>query len=107
MSGFPVQEAHTEQALKALNIFDKKDHLPEQLSQGQAQRVAIGRAIMHNPALILADEPTSSLDDASCEAVINVLKQVANDTGATLLISTHDSRVKAHFSNVIQLGDAA
>lgn len=90
--------------LKKLGIEDKSNSLPSELSQGQAQRVAIARAVLHNPALILADEPTSSLDDANCEAFIALIKQIANDSGATLVISTHDSRVKAHFQNIIKIG---
>ena len=74
--------------------------MPETLSQGQAQRVAIARAVTHNPEIILADEPTSSLDDQSCETVIGLIKQAAKETNATLVISTHDSRVKAHCGNV-------
>ena len=94
-------------ALAALGIDHKRDALPETLSQGQAQRVAIARAIMPRPSLILADEPTSSLDDANCAAVIALLQQAATDSGATLIISTHDARVKAHFADVIHLGQAA
>lgn len=93
--------------LTKLGLADKADVLPQELSQGQAQRVAIARAVMNQPSLILADEPTSSLDDASCEVVLGLLKQAAKEAGATLLISTHDQRIKSHFSNVIQLGGRA
>jgi putative ABC transport system ATP-binding protein len=77
------------------------------LSQGQAQRVAIARAILLRPKLILADEPTSSLDDASCRKVIEILIEVAQETGAMLLISTHDGRVKPHFPNGMHFEEAA
>jgi len=102
----PQQRQRAEEVLKKLGIHDKKDDLPERLSQGQAQRVAIARAVLHCPALILADEPTSSLDDSACETVVNLIKEVAEDTGAMLVISTHDNRVKAHFSTIIDLGNA-
>ncbi len=90
-----------EHLLGLLGIAEIKDVLPHKISQGQAQRVAIARAVLHSPPLIIADEPTSSLDDKSCESVISIIKEVAEETGAALLIATHDSRVKAHFKNVI------
>lgn len=99
--GTPPDLLHIERTLRRLDIYDKRDALPNNLSQGQAQRVGIARAIMHYPKLILADEPTSSLDDRNCETVIALIKEVAEETGAALLIATHDGRVKAHFSNVI------
>lgn len=92
--------------LDRLGIADKAAALPEELSQGQAQRVAIARAVLHRPALILADEPTSSLDDAVCADVVELIRQTARESGATLLISTHDSRVKNHFDRVVSLGGA-
>ena len=95
--------SHAHDVLSQLGIYDKRDALPSQLSQGQAQRVAIARAVLHRPELLLADEPTSSLDDQSCEAVITLIRQVAKDAGAALVISTHDSRVKKHFASVITL----
>ena len=69
---------------------------PSQLSQGEAQRVAIARAVVNHPALILADEPTSALDDANCETVLALLRAQAEASGATLVIATHDARLKAH-----------
>lgn len=91
--------------LEELGIADKAHHLPATLSQGQAQRVAIARSVLNHPELLLADEPTSSLDDHSCEAVINLLKKIAQENNSTLIIATHDNRVKAHFSNIIQVGN--
>jgi len=97
----PPKPEHIEELLHRLDIYEKKDELAHNLSQGQAQRVAIARAVLHSPKLIIADEPTSSLDDKNCEAVIEIIKEVAKETGAALLIATHDSRIKAHFEKII------
>jgi len=102
--GLPREKERALELFEELGIGEKKDALPDALSQGQAQRVAIARAVLHRPALILADEPTSSLDDEACAAVIGLIRQTARETGATLVISTHDSRVKEHFSDIIELG---
>ena len=107
VAGLPPQRARAGELLARLGIADKAHELPDHLSQGQQQRVAIARAMLHRPALVLADEPTSSLDDEAAETVIALLKQAAQESEATLLISTHDSRVKAHFSHVVSLGVAA
>lgn len=104
VSGQPQERERARELLAELGIAEKADALPEALSQGQAQRVAIARAVLHRPALILADEPTSSLDDDACAAVIALIRQTARETGATLVISTHDSRVKEHFDQIIALG---
>ena len=74
-----------------------------QLSQGQKQRLAIGLGLIHRPKLILADEPTSNLDDENCAAVISLLKEEAELCGSSLTIITHDQRVKELFKNHIVL----
>ena len=89
--------------LKNLNIFDKSNKKTNQLSQGEKQRASIALAIVNSPKLILADEPTSSLDDANCSKVIELLKKQATDFGAQLIVITHDSRLKKHFKNSIEL----
>ena len=101
----PQKKEHALATLKKLGLHDKQNALPGELSQGQAQRVAIARAILNRPSLILADEPTSSLDDATCHKVITLIRDVAEEVGATLLIATHDSRVKPHFKNIVELED--
>jgi putative ABC transport system ATP-binding protein len=71
-------------------------HKPaERISRGQAQRAAIARAMLLKPQLLLADEPTASLDDEACETVAGLLQQAAAETGAALVIATHDARLKA------------
>ena len=92
-----------ENILNNLNILDKSDKKTNQLSQGEKQRVSIAMAIVNSPKLILADEPTSSLDDFNCTNVINLLKKQASDYGAQLIVITHDSRLKEHFKKQLQL----
>ena len=89
--------------LKNLNILDKINKKTNQLSQGEKQRVSIALAIVNSPKLILADEPTSSLDDDNCSDVIRLLKKQATDFGAQLIVITHDSRLKKHFKKSIEL----
>jgi lipoprotein-releasing system ATP-binding protein len=82
------------------------DHLTKktnQLSQGEQQRVSIARALMNNPNVLLADEPTSSLDDANCQKVISLLKTQSSVIGASLVVVTHDQRLKDEFSNQVFL----
>lgn len=82
------------------NLAHRKVH---EISQGQAQRVAIARAVINNPEVIFGDEPTASLDDESCNAVITLLKNQAEVHQATLIIATHDQRVKSQFQNRLML----
>ncbi len=92
-----------ESILNNLGIIDKSNKKPNQLSQGEKQRVSIALAIVNSPKLILADEPTSSLDDKNCDNVIKILKKQASDFGAQLIVITHDSRLKKHFNKSIEL----
>jgi putative ABC transport system ATP-binding protein len=82
------------------------DHLakkPSRLSQGEQQRVSIARALMNNPSVILADEPTSNLDDDNCHRVIGLLKNQSASIGASLVVVTHDQRLKDEFPNQVFL----
>ena len=92
--------------LESLGIASLRNRLPSALSQGQAQRVALARALLHRPKILLADEPTSSLDDASCTAVVELLMRTAKEAGVTLVVSTHDARLKPHFSQMLSLQTA-
>lgn len=92
-----------EKVLEQLGILELKNRKIHQISQGQAQRVSIGRAVINSPQLLLADEPTASLDDENCERVIELLKSQAEKTGATLIVATHDQRVKSEFLNQLAL----
>ena len=89
--------------LKNLNILDKSNKKTNLLSQGEKQRASIALAIVNSPKLILADEPTSSLDDSNCSNVIKLLKKQATEYGAQLIVITHDSRLKKHFNKSIEL----
>jgi len=83
--------------LNALGMDHKRRSYPQELSQGQAQRVGIALALVNRPRLLLADEPTSSLDNRNADAVIRLLSNLASLEGSTLIISTHDDRVKDAF----------
>lgn len=89
--------------LERLNLGTKLKAKPSKLSQGEQQRVAIARALVNSPQLILADEPTSSLDDVNCTEVVNLLLEQSKESGATLIIVTHDGRLKSMFENKIEL----
>ena len=89
--------------LESLGIEGKANKKTQNLSQGEKQRVSIALAIVNSPKLILADEPTSSLDDLNCDKVINILKNQASKYKAKLIIITHDYRLKKHFKNTLSL----
>jgi putative ABC transport system ATP-binding protein len=101
----------TEAAVRAQRALDEvglstRSHLrPAELSGGEKQRVAIARALVKNPALIFADEPTSALDKTNGQNVIDLLKRLAADQGATVLGVTHDPRLLSHADRVIELED--
>jgi putative ABC transport system ATP-binding protein len=92
-AGLAVDHAAIARTLDALGVGDLAQRFPAQLSGGQAQRVALARAVLRAPRVILADEPTASLDDVACESALNLLRQSAQACGATLVIATHDRRV--------------
>jgi ABC-type lipoprotein export system ATPase subunit len=89
--------------LSELGIAHKSEASVQTLSEGESQRVSIARALANCPRLILADEPTSSLDDENTQKVIQLLTSQAAKIGAALLIVTHDQRVKNHISNYIEV----
>ena len=99
LAGLPVEENKITFLLEKLQLSGYENRKPNELSRGQVQRVAIARALINQPALLIADEPTAALDDKNTYLVVELLKELANDQGSTLLISTHDKRLKDEFTN--------
>ena len=106
MAGEPQNAARVREVLASLDMADNADAHPHELSHGQAQRVAVARAVVNKPKLLLADEPTSNLDDTRCMQALDVLLAQAKACGATLVIATHDHRIKARVVNQFELGAA-
>jgi putative ABC transport system ATP-binding protein len=104
MAGAKQEPARAAQVLAGVGLADRAHSRPHQLSHGQAQRVAVARAVMNRPKLLIADEPTSNLDDAQCAAALDLLETQAAECGATLVVATHDARAKPRFTNRLELG---
>jgi len=103
LAGLPLDESRALDLLRNLSLTEKAKDKPHQLSHGQAQRVAIARAVMNRPKLLLADEPTSNLDDENCFRALELLKVQSRECGATLIVATHDQRAKQIFENRLAL----
>jgi len=88
-----------------LGIAHRAHARPHELSQGEAQRAAIARALVVSPAILVADEPTSALDAANAAAVAGLLRDLAEETGAALLVATHDDRLRPHFARTLTLDE--
>ena len=99
----PAPRDDTGAVLDRLGLGALSKRLPDQLSGGQRQRVAVARAIIHRPAVMLADEPTGSLDAVNAEIVISHLVDVQREIGATLILVTHDPEIADHLDRVIHL----
>jgi putative ABC transport system ATP-binding protein len=93
--------------LSRVGLAGRASHRPTQMSLGEQQRVAIARALMNRPALLLCDEPTGSLDAGRRDEVVDLLRSVAAEEGATLLVVTHDEAVVRAFPEVVRLRDLA
>lgn len=100
-----VNEERLNDLLDLLGLQDRKTHLPNQLSGGQQQRVAIGRALMNAPAVMLADEPTGSLDSRNGQEIIKLLKESNKKYGQTLLLVTHDENIALQADRIITIAD--
>jgi putative ABC transport system ATP-binding protein len=99
----PQDDARIADTLGALGVADKAARRASELSQGEQQRVAIARAVVNRPKLLLADEPTANLDDAAAAKVVDLLAEQAARHGATLVVATHDARVKGKFRERLEL----
>jgi len=106
-NGFTEKERLQRSAdmLVSVGLGDRLDHKPDQLSGGQRQRVSIARALVGNPKIVLADEPTASLDKQSGHEAVNILKQLAQDSGTTILLVTHDYRILDVADRIVELED--
>lgn len=100
-----VNEKWLSDLLLMLGLKDRKTHLPNQLSGGQQQRVSIGRALMNAPAVMLADEPTGSLDSRNGHEIIKLLKESNRKYGQTLLLVTHDENIALQADRIIGISD--
>jgi len=107
LHGTPTAEAdrQAEEMLVAVGLSDRLDYYPAHLSGGQKQRVAIARALASHPQLVLADEPTASLDSKSGRAIVEIMERLAKQQGSTILLVTHDRRILDVADRTVQLED--
>jgi putative ABC transport system ATP-binding protein len=103
IAGLPVDRAAAIAMLSSLGVDERVDAYPHELSVGQQQRVAIARALVNRPKLLLADEPTSNLDDEACAAVADLLLSATRQHGVSLVVATHDSRIKSRIPRELAL----
>jgi putative ABC transport system ATP-binding protein len=102
-----VARKRAEELLAYLQVGQRKDALPSQLSGGEAQRVAIARALANDPRIVLADEPTAALDSQRAGIVIDLLRKVAAEHQAAVIVVTHDSKIMDRFDRIYSLRDGA
>lgn len=103
LPGSKPDKQHLYALMHDLDIFNLKDSKPETLSQGEQQRFSIARALANKPLLVLADEPTSSLDDQNCLKFIEMMRSSVNNYETSWIIATHDNRLKEHFNHIYSL----
>jgi putative ABC transport system ATP-binding protein len=103
IAGLPVDRTAAIAMLSSLGVDERVDAYPHELSVGQQQRVAIARALVNRPKLLLADEPTSNLDDEACAAVADLLLSATQQHGVSLVVATHDSRIKSRIPRELAL----
>ena len=105
MDGRKVNQERLEDLLTTLALKGREKHLPNQLSGGQQQRVSIGRALMNSPAVVLADEPTGTLDSKNSQEIVELLKLSNKQYGQTLVIITHDESIALQADRIITIED--
>ena len=105
LDGKQVEQAKLDELLKTLKLENRRKHLPNELSGGQQQRVSIGREIINNPAIMLADEPTGNLDSKASEEIISLLRLSNKKYNQTVIIITHDEKIALEADRVITIDD--
>ncbi|HKL98700.1 MAG TPA: ABC transporter ATP-binding protein [Mobilitalea sp.] len=105
LDGQSIDDKALGNIVKTLGLEDRINHLPNQLSGGQQQRVSIGRALINNPAIMLADEPTGNLDSKNSNEIIDLLKMFNKSYQQTLLVITHDERIALQADRIIAIED--
>lgn len=105
LDGHKVDKKQFDEIIKILNLEKRLNHLPNQLSGGQQQRVSIGRALISNPAIMLADEPTGNLDSKNSSEIVDLLKMFNKTFNQTLIIITHDERIALQADRIIAIED--
>ncbi len=107
LDGKKVNEERLEELLKTLGLENRRKHLPNQLSGGQQQRVSIGRALINNPAIVLADEPTGNLDSKASDEIIELLKMSNRKFKQTIIMITHDLEIAKLADRIIKIEDGS
>ena len=105
LDGCEIDKKRLQEMLKTLGLEHRRTHLPNQISGGQQQRVSIGRAMINNPAIMLADEPTGNLDSKASEEIIALLKLSNKKFNQTVIIITHDLEIAKEAERVITIED--
>lgn len=105
LDGAEVDKKHLNDLFETLGLENRKKHLPNELSGGQQQRVSIGRAIINNPALVLADEPTGNLDSKASDEIISLLKKSNQKYNQTIIVITHDLEIASSANRIITIED--
>lgn len=107
MDGEKVDEVLIKDIIKSLDIENRLNHFPNQLSGGEQQRVSIGRALSYKPSIILADEPTGNLDKRNSQEILNLLKLFSNKYGITVVMITHDLTIASTADRIIRIEDGS
>ena len=105
LDGQKIDEKFLNELLDTLGLRGREKHLPSQLSGGQQQRVSIGRALMNNPAVVLADEPTGNLDSKNSQEIMELLKASNRKYGQTLIVITHDENIALQADRILAIED--
>jgi putative ABC transport system ATP-binding protein len=100
-----VRRAHADELLEKVGLHEQETHLPKQLSGGQIQRAAIARALLNNPKILLADEPTGNLDSVNSKMIVDLFRRIRDELGTTIIIVTHNSEIALQADREIRLRD--